>query len=126
MGILRDIVGLHIWLKYSCAYVDVNVQEVNRFQVSTNVNSKPMLFKDFADFLLHNFGISGSERAHSQAIIPVQARVDVEVTELGEQEQTHKLTNLSRIKCTLCDIKLLILLFVPGFPFIDKIGFSNM
>ena len=30
--------------------------------------------------------ISGSEGAHSQSIIPVQARVDVEMTELGEQE----------------------------------------
>ena len=80
MNILRDIIGLDIPVLMSM----LMSRKLKDFRCAKRSCKKVMLFKDFADFLLHSFCISGSEGAHSHSIIPVQARVDVEMTELGE------------------------------------------
>ena len=80
------VVLFDIWSEYSCSHIQIDVEEVHRFNVRRNSNVETITLEDPANFFLGIFRVPCTERTSSQAVISVYTNIDVKMGQLRQQK----------------------------------------
>ena len=120
MQVLDGCARLPVGHEVATFKVEGDVQEVGGGGVALGLKLEIVGGEDGDDLLHDLVHLLGREIAREQGVVPVEAALDGEVGELGEEVKAHNVTDFCPVERPHCDVEQVPALLNPDVRPIDK------